>query len=173
MTFLDLAKKRSAVRQFDRRKVEREKLLTILEAGRVAPTACNYQPQKILVLETSESLAKLRSGNKYIYESPLALIVCSNLSQSWKHYYDGRDSAQTDVGIVTTHMMLAATDLGLGSLWVHGFEPENVRRDFNIPAHLDIVNILLIGYPDGPTASADRHNSLRKPLQETVILESF
>ena len=74
MDFLQLVKDRYSVRKFSDRKVEQEKLDLILEAGRVAPTAVNYQPQRILVLSSEENLAKLKSCTIYHFHAPMALL---------------------------------------------------------------------------------------------------
>jgi nitroreductase len=172
MEFLDLAKKRYSVRNYEGRKVEKEKVQRILEAGRVAPTAANFQPQKLLVIQEEKSLAKLKKGAN-IYGAPLAVIVCSDHNISWKRNHDGKDAADIDASIVTDHMMLEATELGLGTVWVCWFNPEVVRKEFNIPDNLEPVNILVIGYPEGTPDSPDRHDKKRKPLSETVFYESF
>ena len=70
-------------------------------------------------------------------------------------------------------MMLCAASLGLDTLWICMFKPEAVREEFHLPAHIEPVNILLVGYGDGEPSSSDRHDTLRKPLTETVFEESF
>lgn len=78
-----------------------------------------------------------------------------------------------DASIVTDHMMLCAASLGLDTLWVCMFKPEAVREEFGLPEHVVPVNILIIGYGDGEPASPERHNTLRKPLTETVFFETY
>ncbi|KXS42555.1 MAG: nitroreductase [Candidatus Frackibacter sp. T328-2] len=70
-------------------------------------------------------------------------------------------------------MMLQATQLGLGTVWICYFEPEVIKEEFNIPENIEPVNILAIGYAAGEAASPDRHDTDRKPLEETVYYESF
>lgn len=172
MDFLELAKKRCSVRKYEARKVEKEKLLRILEAGRVAPTAVNYQPQRLIVVQSEEGLEKLkRSAN--VYGAPLAIIVCGDHSVTWKRRYDGKDILDVDVSIVTDHMMLQAAELGLGTVWVGSFNPETVKADFNIPENVEPVNILVIGYPAGELASPDRHDKSRKSLEELVHYDTY
>ena len=172
MTFLELAKKRFSVRRFEAKKIEEEKLMQILEAGRVAPTAANYQPQRIIVVREDAGLAKLKNAAN-VYEAPLALIVCADHHVAWKRPFDGKGMVDIDASIVTDHMMMEATELGLGSVWICYFKPDIVRRDFNIPDHVEPVNILAIGYAAGQIASPGRHGTARKPLEETVSYESF
>lgn len=170
MEFLQLAKKRYSVRKYESRKVEEEKLLKILEAGRVAPTGANKQPQRFIIVKEEEGLKKLKKGAN-VYGAPLAIIVCADHSASWKRPYDGKDIADIDASIVTDHMMLQAEELGLGSVWICYFDPEAIRKEFKIPEGIEPVNILAIGYDAGEAASPDRHDKLRKPLGELIIAE--
>ncbi len=171
MDFLQLAKQRYSVRSYQSRAVEGEKLSQILEAGRVAPTAANCQPQRILAVRSPEGLAKLsRAAN--LYDAPLALLVCADLSQAWTRPYDGWQSADTDAAIVTDHMMLEAAALGLGTVWVCYFDPERVRAAFDLPPQLAPRNILAVGYAADEPQPSDRHTAMRKPLAETVSFET-
>lgn len=172
MDFIGLAKKRCSVRRYDKRLVEHEKLDGILEAGRIAPTAANRQPQRILVVRTEAGLEKLKAGAN-VYGAPLALVVCADHAATWKRSFDAKDTADIDATIVTTHMMLAAADLGLDSIWVCKFNPAAIRTEFRIPDGIEPVNILGIGYAEGETKSPDRHAADRKPLSETVFFEHF
>jgi nitroreductase len=172
MNFLELARKRFSVRHFEAKKVEEEKLLQILEAGRVAPTAANHQPQRIIVVRGDVGLDKLKKAAN-IYDAPLAVIVCADRNEAWKRPFDGKDTVDIDASIVTDHMMMEATEIGLGTVWICYFKPDVVRKEFNIPNHMEPVNILAIGYAAGPIASPDRHDKARKPMKETVFYESF
>jgi len=172
MEFLQLAKKRYSARKYSSKKVEEEKLLKILEAGRVAPTATNGQPQRLVVVQQEDGLNKLKKGAK-IFGAPLAIIVCADHDKTWKRPFDNMDTADIDASIVTDHMMLQATELGLGSVWVCYFDPEVIRAEFNIPENIEAINILVIGYAEGEEASSDRHDQARNPLEETVYYESF
>lgn len=171
MNFLELAKKRFSVRHYEAKKVEEDKLLQILEAGRVAQTAANHQPQRIIVVRSDAGLAKLKKSAN-IYDAPLGVIVCADRNEAWKRPFDGKDMVDIDASIVTVHMMMEATELGLGTVWICYFKPDVLKKEFNIPNHMEPVNILAIGYPKGETVPSDRHN-LRKPLKETVFYESF
>ena len=152
MDFLKLAKKRYACRKYLSRQVEPEKLELILEAGRVAPTGASRRPD---------------------FGAPTAVIVCADTSEAWTRKYDGKNISDIDASIVTDHMMLAAASLNLDTLWICMFKPEAVREEFALPANVEPVNILLIGYGDGPAADPNRHDTLRKPLSATVFHERF
>ena len=130
--FLSLAQKRYAVRSYLPKPVEAEKLERILEAGCVAPTAKNTQPFRFLVVQHPERLKKL-SACTNVKGYPLAIIVCSVASEVWVRPFDGKSKPDTDAAIAATHMLLEATDLGLGSCWLMHFDPTPIREQFRIP----------------------------------------
>lgn len=156
MDFLSLAKKRYACRKYTAQKVEQAKLDTILEAGRVAPTGANRQPQRLIVVRSEEGMARLARCTRD-FGAPCAIIVCADTGQAWERKYDGKVIGDIDASIVTDHMMLCAASLGLDTL----------------PEHVEPVNILLVGYGAGIPADPGRHELLRKPLSETVVEERF
>jgi len=170
MTLLELAQKRYSVRKYETKKVEDEKLAKILEAGRVAPTAHNLQPQKMIVVREPAGLAKLGKGGN-VYGAPLAIIVCGDRSTGWVRSYDGKSFIDVDATIVTDHMMLQATELGLGTVWVCNFDPKVISAEFNLPDNIVPVNILAVGYAAGEAKAIDRHDQARKALTDTVSYE--
>ncbi len=172
MDFLKLAKQRASVRKFQETAVEEEKLQQILEAGRVAPTAANRQPQRILVLQSAAALEKAKLAAN-TFGAPLVLIICADRSVAWKRPFDGKDTVDIDASIVTDHMMLQATALSLGSVWICYFKPDMLQREFALPNNLVPVNILAIGYNAGPEADPNRHEQTRLPLTQTVAYERF
>ncbi|WP_411680310.1 nitroreductase family protein [Clostridium thailandense] len=172
MDFLELAKKRYSVRKYEQKKVEEDKLLKILEAGRVAPTGANTQPQRIIVVQKEEGLGKLKKGAN-VYGAPLALIICADHNVAWKRPFDGKVITDIDASIVTDHMMLEATDLGLGTVWICYFDPNVIKKEFNLPENVEPVNILAVGYAKDESVSSDRHDKARNPLESIVFYESY
>ena len=172
MDFLTLARTRYSVRKYQPRPVEPEKLERILTAARVAPTAANIQPVRLLVLESKEGLTKL-SATANIFGAPLAIVVCVDTNTAWHRPIDNRSAADIDASILSDHMMLEATDLGLGSLWVCYFHADKLRDAFRLPDGIEPVNILAIGYADTKPLDPMRHNTTRKELSETVVYETF
>lgn len=172
MDFLQLSKKRYSVRKYENEKVEDEKLSQILEAARVAPTAGNIQPQRLIVVKTERNLEKLKKGAN-VYGAPLAIIICVDRNQSWKRPFDSKDIGDIDAGIVGTHMVLQAEELGLGTIWVGYLDPKAIKDEFNIPDNVEPVSIIGVGYAKGRPASPDRHSTERKPLEKWVYNESF
>ena len=167
MTFSELAEKRYSVRQFKDAPVEQEKLEAILNAGRLAPTACNLQPQIIYVVRSKEGIKKLNRCSRCIYGAPAAFIVCYDKNVSWKRPFDNKDHGDVDASIVTTHMMLEAEERGLGSVWVGYFDPAAVSKEFALPDNLVPSSILPVGYRADGVKPNVQHGD-RKPLSETV-----
>lgn len=172
MEFLELAKSRYSVRKFDTRKVEQEKLDKILEAGNIAPTGCNYQPQRILVLNNRETLDKLKKCTKYHFDAPLALVICYDNTDCWTRKWDGKQCGMVDASIVTTHIMLQAFELGIGSTWVMSFNPKAIVEEFNIPDNFIPVAILPLGYPAKDCPINPLHNT-KKDISKTVFYNKF
>lgn len=167
--FLTLARARWSVRSFSSRPIEKDKLELILKAGQVAPTAVNYQPQKIYILQSPEALRKIRAITKSTYNAPTVLLVCYDSRLSWKSpFVDGYDCGEMDASIVCTHMMLEAWNIGIGSCWVLLFDPALVKNAFDLPPYIVPVCLLPIGYA-APNARpyAPWHDTFR-PLSETV-----
>lgn len=148
MDFLEFARKRWSVRSYSEKSVEPDKIEKILKAADIAPTAVNYQPQKIYVLESPEALRKIRGITNSTYNAPLVFLVCSDEERSWhSNFVRGYDSGEMDASIVGTHMMLEAENLGLGSVWVLLFDPQKVRRAFDLPKNIRPHFLLVVGYP--------------------------
>ncbi len=147
-TFLDLAKERYSVRKFTGQQIEQEKLDKILEAGNVAPTAVNYQPQRIYVLQSEESLAKVRSLCPCIYDAPTVLLIAYDDNQDWDNpKQPGIHSGEQDVSIVATHMMLEAWSLGVASCWVNLFPNNELEQAFDLPANEKTVLLCHLAMP--------------------------
>ncbi|MCR5257138.1 MAG: nitroreductase family protein [Desulfovibrio sp.] len=172
MDFRDLIKARYSVRKFDPRPVEPTLVEQVLEAGRLAPTAVNYQPQRVLVLDTAEDMAKLAGCTKYTFHAPMALVVCYDKTVSWHRSYDGHDMGEVDASIVATHLMLAIHDVGLGATWVGYFDPEALRQSFRLPESIVPVAIFPMGYPAADARPAGHHDK-RLDLTQTTVRHSF
>ncbi len=172
MEFEQLIRERYSVRRFRPEHLPQAVIDTILQAGYVAPTGCNYQPQRVLVLNTDESIAKLRGCTKCHFGAPTAMLVCHNRDESWKRVYDGALSSPVDAAIVTTHMMLAAQNSGIGSCWVMHFDPAAMREAFHIPENVEPVALLVLGYPAEDAEPLPLHSQYR-PLTDVVVYDSF
>lgn len=165
MTFAQLAKDRYSVRGFLDKPIGKEKLDSLLLAAQAAPTACNKQPQRIYVLQSPGALAKAAKCTSFTFGAPIIILVCYDADEVWTRSYDGHGSGDIDASIVTTHIMMEAAELGLGSTWVGCFDPRAVKDLFALPRNIIPVAMLPIGFPD---AAASKAHTSRKPLEETV-----
>lgn len=172
MEFNKLITDRYSVRKFEQKHLPQEVIDKILQAGHKAPTGCNYQPQRILVLNSDESISKLRECTKCHFNAPTAMLVCHNKDESWKRPYDGALSSSVDAVIVAAYMMLAAQQEGVGSCWVMHFNPLVMREKFNIPENIEPTALLVMGYPSPDAEPLDLHFSSR-PMEEVVFYDSF
>lgn len=172
MDFLEIAKKRYSVRSYSDRKVEGEKLDKILQAAHIAPTAANLQPVHLIVVQKKDGLEKIGKGAN-IYGAPLAIIVCADHNKAWVRPFDKKKTSDIDASILTDHMMMEATELGLGSVWVCYFKPDVIRKEFSLPDNLEPINILAIGYPNKAAADPERHSQNRIPIKELVSYEKM
>ena len=133
----------------------------------MAPTAANLQPVRLLVVKEKENLAKINKATN-TYNAPVAIIVCSDHSKAWTRPFDGKQTVDIDASILTDHMMLQATELGLGSVWICYFKPDIIQQEFRLPEYLEPINILALGYSDELPANIDRHAFERIGVDELV-----
>ena len=168
MKFTELAKARYSVRSYKDTPVEPNILKEIIEAGRVAPTARNFQPQRVFIVSSETGREKLASVCRFTFGAPVVLVIGYDRDRCWRNKLDGgAESGETDAAIVTTHMMLAAADAGIGSCWVGYFSPEEVREALGLPENIRVTALLPLGYPAENSTPASFHEELR-PLEETV-----
>lgn len=170
MDFLTFSRKRYSVRSYSQTPVEDDKIQKILQAALIAPTAVNYQPQKIYVLKSEEALRKIRGITKSTYQAPLVFLICSDVNRSWHSpFVDGYDSGEMDASIVCTHMMLEAEQLGLGSVWVLLFDPQKIREAFELPDNIKPVCLLPVGYPSKDAVPYTPWHDTFRDMDDIVI----
>ena len=172
MEFNKLIAERYSVRSFKNEHLEKDVIDKILEAGHKAPTGCNYQPQRILVINSNDAIEKLKKCTKCHFDAPTAMLVCYNRDESWQRVYDGELSAPVDAVIVATHLMLSAQDNGVGCCWVMHFDPSKMREEFNIPENINPAALLVMGYPSPESKPLDLHYESR-PMEDVVFYDSF
>ncbi len=167
-TFLELAGQRYSVRKFSGRPVEKEKLDVLLQAGHIAPTAKNIQPQRIYVIQSPGALARLAALTPCVFGAGTVLLFARNTDEEWKNpLEDGICAGTEDVSIVATHVMLAAADLGLGTCWVNYFPNSRLEAEFGLPKNERSVLLMPVGYAAEDSCPSPMHAKVR-PLEETV-----
>ena len=167
MDFNVLSAARYSLRKFSDRAVEPEKLALVLEAGRNAPTAHNFQPQRIFVLRSPEALEKADACMGSHFHPPVLVAVAYDPAVSWKRETDGKDHGEIDAAIAATQMMLQAADLGLGTTYVGMFEPEKLLAAFPEMAGTMPIALLPLGYLAEGAHPARLHSD-RRPVEELV-----
>jgi len=167
--FIELAKARYSCRNYEARPVEEEKLMLVLEAGRLAPSAVNFQPWHFYVIQETEQLERFHGAyhREWFRTAPCVIVICADHEKSWKRKVDGKDHGDVDAAITADHMTLQATELGLATCWICNFDPEKTRELLKLPENLEPVVILPLGYPLD-ASDPDRHSEKRKPLSEIV-----
>lgn len=171
MTFLELAKARYSIRSFQDRPIEKEHMDKIMEAGHVAPTACNYQPQKIYIAQSEDARKKLAAVCRCTFDAPVILVVCYDRNLDWKNKLQpGYESGETDAAIVCTHMMLEAAELGIGSCWVGYFNAQTVSEALGLPENLTVSALLPMGYPAADAKPLPLHSQFRDPNEIVTVI---
>ena len=169
MEFLEVIKKRRSIRAFENRKVEDDKLMDVLSAGRAAPTSYNNQEFKIVAVRDKIRIGQLFHAcneQDFVKEAPVVLVCCGTNPE--QEMMCGQPSYTIDVSVVATHMMLRATDLGLGTCWLGSFNEKKIKQILDIPDNIRVVTVLPLGYPRFQLAEKSR-----KPLEELVCFDKY
>jgi len=169
MSFLELASKRYSGRAYKDDPVEEEKLQQVLEAVRLAPTACNLQPFQFIVIHTKGKEAALKRiySASWFVEAPIVICACGIPSQSWVRQ-DGKNYCEVDVTIAMDHLILAAADLGLGTCWIGAFNPDAAREMLGLPDNVEPIAFTPLGYPADQLGYKSRN-----PLSKLVRYEHW
>jgi nitroreductase len=181
MTILDIIKQRRSIRSYSDKPIEREKIKTCLEAARLAPSACNSQPWKFIIVDDKKLKDKIcNKAFKGIYQisafakkAPVIIAIVSEKSKFWarvgglirdiKYYL-------IDIGIAGEHFVLQAEELGLGTCWIGWFDEQPVKSLLHVPKEKRIDVLLSLGYPDNNVKSA-RHE--REPMSHMATFNSY
>lgn len=158
--FLELAAERYSVRQFSDRPVEQDVIDKIIEAGKLAPTAVNSQPQMICLLQSDEAMEIANRLSPCIYGAPQAFLMCYDDNRVCKRG-DG-NYGEIDCSIVLTHMMLEACNLGVGTCLVGMFNQEEAVAELGLPENIHPVLMMPFGYPAENAAPSSRHTEYRQ-----------
>ena len=167
MDFKTLAEKRYSCRKFSDKKVSRETIEHLLEVQRLAPTACNNQPQRIYIVDGKDAEDTILKATRYNFNPPMYLVVCYDNEASWKRSYDQYEGGQMDAVIAACHLDFAIAEVGLGTCWIGEFDPKALQEAMDLPTnHIPMV-IFPLGYPQEGTGPSRQHTD-RKPLEHTV-----
>lgn len=171
-SFLDLVEKRRSVRAYRADAVPDELLEQVLEAARRAPSACNRQPWRFVVVrdEAHRRLLGTAYSREWFWRAPVLIAVCVVPAEAWVRPHDGKNYAFVDGAIAMDHLTLAAADAGLGTCWIGAFDPETVRQVLHLPDGVEVVAMTPLGFP---AEEEERRPRTRRPLPESVLKESW
>ncbi len=160
---------RRSIRVYDSREVEEEKLLRVLDSGRLSPSASNRQERRFIVIRdanTRKMLSEAARNQRFVAEAPVVIAACS--VESDYVMLCGQPAYTIDTAIAVDHMTLAAVEEGLGTCWIGAFDEKKVKEILNIPDQVRVVALLPLGYP-----SAMPRPTPRKSLDEIVMWEKW
>ncbi|NTV84660.1 MAG: nitroreductase [Bacteroidales bacterium] len=167
--YYDIIRTRESIRDYDpERSVSRFTLEKILDAERIAPSACNNQPWKFLVIGSPGMLEKVRAcyHRPWFKDAPQILVVIGLKDKAWVRGYDGYTSLETDIAITFTHLILAAENEGVATCWIEAYDPAILREALELDKNEEVYGITPLGYPrPGFVKKGDKK---RKALEEIV-----
>lgn len=171
MHFNQLLRERYSVREYKPLKVSKALLIEVLEAGRMAPSAANRQPWSFILVSDDANLEKIKEcyEREWFKAVPQVIVICGNHEMAWKRSFDQKDHTDVDASIAIDHMTLRATELGLGTCWICHFDPDKMREVLQLPAHIEPIALLPIGYPQESKAPQKK----RKPFSEVAFDEVY
>lgn len=169
MDFWEVIQRRYSVRAYRPDPVEDQVLERVLEAARLAPTASNRQPFRLVIVHTTGKEAALRQvyDREWFTQAPIVICACGIPAQAWVRR-DGKTYTEIDVAIAMDHLTLAAASLGLGTCWVGAFDPQAARQLLRLPEGVEPVAFTPLGYPADSPAPKER-----KPLADLVSYEHW
>ena len=170
MDFQELIRARYSCRAYRSDPVAEDQLAQVLEAARLAPTADNRQPFRLVVIRTAGREQELQRvyGKDWFVQAPLVIAACGVPAENWVRKQDGKNYNDVDVAIVMDHLILAAADLGLGTCWIAAFDPVAARELLELPEGVEPVAFTPLGHP----ADAPRQKT-RKKSDELVRYERY
>lgn len=180
MDFFNLIKKRESIRNYLNKSVEREKIIKIIEAARIAPSACNAQPWKFVVVDEKKVVEELSKKlydpmvglNKFALTAPAFIVVVGekrNITSKIGELIKRKDYTSIDIGIASEHICLAATELGLGTCMMGWFKEKEIKKLLNIPISKEVHLVISLGYYD----NKEPRNKVRKTIDDIISFNEY
>ncbi|MCF6459773.1 nitroreductase family protein [Clostridium sp. Cult3] len=168
MDVLSAIEGRRSIRKYSNKSVEEEKLLKVLEAARLSPSARNRQEWKFIVVRDDKTREELTEaiGQPFVGEAPIILVCCGTESEGVMR--GGQPRYTVDLSIATAYMILEAYEQGLGTCWLGSYDEGKVKEVLDIPEGVRVVSITPLGYPDESPSPRPR-----KELDEIVSYDRF
>ncbi len=163
MEFLDVIKSRKSVRQYLDKLVSQDQIDYIFNCGRLAPSWMNKQCWHFIIIKNQEKIkeiAKTDIINRWLKKVPIIIVACADPLESGKN--NNIDYSIVDVTIAFEHIILAATDIGLGTCWIGGFDELKVKEILEIPPRIKIIGMSPLGFP------ANRESIMNKSKRKII-----
>jgi len=167
---------RRSVRKYRSDPVPGEVLDQMVEALRLAPSACNYQPWRFIVVrdaKTREALAHASREQMFMAPAPVIVVGCGFPAKAYQKMGGSGNSAEIDVTIALDHLTLAAAAAGLGTCWIGAFDEQAVKRILNVPAAAKVVALTPLGYPAEPGLLHFVEANKRKSQDQVISFDRF
>ncbi len=175
MDILKAIKKRRSVRGYLDKTIPKQVLNRVLEAARLAPTAANKQPFKLVLVTDKLTKTKLVEASRkqmFIAEAPIVVVGCAFPEESYQKIGGTHTSEEIDISIVFDHLMLQAAEEGLGTCWIGAFDEAQVKEILNIPSDVRVIGLTPLGYPSRNEFKSGKHLE-RKPLSKIILYEKY
>ena len=170
-SLMDLIEKRKSIRSYKPQDVEEEKLNYILQAFRKAPSAKNLQPWKLIVVKDKKKISDLSiacNNQTFISEAPVLIVACAKEDEAYGVMGGYMNSYPVDIALALEHLILAATEKGLGTCWIGAFKEKLVKDLLDVPDNVRVVAITPVGYP-----AVEGRTRGRKPISEIVCYDKY
>lgn len=170
-SLMDLIKKRKSIRSYKPQDVEEEKLNYILQAFRKAPSAKNLQPWKLIIVKDKKKISDLSiacNNQTFLSEAPILIVACAKEDEAYGVMGGYMNSYPIDIALALEHLILAATEKGLGTCWIGAFKEKLVKDLLDVPANVRVVAITPVGYP-----AVEGRTRGRKPISKIVCYDKY
>lgn len=170
-SFMDLIEKRKSIRSYKPQHVEEEKLNYILQAFRKAPSAKNLQPWKLIIVKNKKKISDLSiacNNQTFLSEAPILIVACAKEDEAYGVMGGYMNSYPVDIALALEHLILAATEKGLGTCWIGAFKEKLVKDLLDVPDNVRVVAITPVGYP-----ATEGRTRGRKPISKIVCYDKY
>jgi len=168
---MDLIETRRSIRSYKPQEIEEEKLNYVLQAFRKAPSAKNLQPWKLVVVKNKKiinDLAIACNNQTFLEEAPILIAACAKEDEAYGTMGGYMNSYPIDISLALEHLILAATEQGLGTCWIGAFKEQLVKDILKVPENVKVVALTPLGYP-----AREASIRSRKPLTEIVCYDKY
>ena len=176
MDVLEAIKTRRSVRSYSSQPIPADVMERMRQALRYAPSACNFQPWRFILVadpELRRKVAQAAHDQLWMSDAPVIVVGCALPDQAFKHMGGYGNSADVDVAIALDHLTLAAVADGLGTCWIGAFNEEKVKRLLEVPPQVKVVAMTPLGYPASPELNSPLDESRRKDAAEIFHTERY